>query len=346
MIAILADDLSGAAELAGIAASRGFTAEVQTVFDPTSTADVIAVDTDTRLKNEAEAARIVGEVTRHILTANPAWLYKKTDSVLRGHVRAEIEAILDVAGLDDCVFIPANPSKDRVIREGRYEIGGLPLDKTVFASDPDYPRGSALVRELLGASDRIQMPDAVGLDELRIDLPATTLAAGAADFFAAQLGRKKSSLGFSPSPPSAIGLKPKLLSSFLLSGSLAAWDLDRATEMEQRGFLVKTIDDDLSPVLWEATSKLMLAIARPETGDPATLTKTLIDKALPLLSGRNDLRIGLEGGATAIAFIRRLGWTRFEVIPEGHTGVGTLRPPGGPVICVKPGSYPWPETSL
>ncbi|MBL9160532.1 MAG: four-carbon acid sugar kinase family protein [Verrucomicrobiales bacterium] len=346
MIAILADDLSGAAELAGIAASRGFTAEVQTVFDPTSTADVIAVDTDTRLKNEAEAARIVGEVTRHILTANPAWLYKKTDSVLRGHVRAEIEAILDAAGLDDCVFIPANPSKDRLIQNGRYEIGGVPLDETVFARDPDYPRTSSLVRDLLGSCDRIRTPDAVDLNDLMIDLPPTTLTAGAADFFSAQLARKESSLGFSPSPPSALGLKPKPLSTLLLSGSLAAWDLDRASQMEQRGFLVKTISDDLSPSLWQTTSKLMLAIARPETGDPATLTKTLIDKALPLLSGRNDLRIGLEGGATAIALIRRLGWTRFEVIPEGHTGVGTLRPPGGPVICVKPGSYPWPETSL
>ncbi|MBL9153188.1 MAG: four-carbon acid sugar kinase family protein [Verrucomicrobiales bacterium] len=346
MIAILADDLSGAAELAGIAASRGFTAEVQTVFDPTSTADIIAVDTDTRLKSEAEAARIVGEVTRHILASHPAWIYKKTDSVLRGHIRAEIEAILDAAGLDDCVFSPANPSKDRLIRKGRYEIGGVPLDETVFARDPDYPRTSSLVRELLGASDRIQTPDAIDPDDLMIDLPPTTLAAGAADFFAAQLARKESSLGFSPSPSSTLGLKPKPLSTLLLSGSLAAWDLDRAAQMEQRGFLVKTIADDLSPSIWQTTSKLMLAIGRPPSSDPATLTETLIDKALPLLSGRNDLRIGLEGGATAIAFIRRLGWTRFEVIPEGHTGVGTLRPPGEPVLYVKPGSYPWPEGCL
>lgn len=343
MIAILADDFSGAAELAGIAASRGFTAEVQTVFDPTSSADVIAVDTDTRLKNEAEAARIVGEVTRHILASHPAWLYKKTDSVMRGHVRAEIEAILDAAGLDDCVFIPANPSKDRLIRKGRYEIGGVPLDETVFVRDPDYPRTSSHVRDLLGPGSRIRMPDAVEPADLRIDLPPTTLAAGAADFFAAQLARKESRLGFSPSPPSTLGLTPKRLSTLLLSGSLAAWDLDRASQMEQRGFLVKTIADDLPPSLSETTSKLMLAIARPESGDPATLTKTLITKALPLVSGRDDLRIALEGGATAIAFIRRMGWTRFEVIPEGHAGVGTLRPPGGPVLYVKPGSYPWPE---
>lgn len=345
MIAILADDLSGAAELAGIAALRGYTAEVQTVVDPTSNADVIAIDTDTRLKSEAEAVRVVGELTKCILAARPEWLYKKTDSVLRGHVRPEIEAILDAAGFSDCIFIPANPSKGRIIRAGRYEIGGVPLHETVFARDPDYPRDSCLVSDLLGPSDRIHVPDVIGLDDLRINLPLTTLAAGAADFFSAQLDRNRSRLGFASrfraSPK--IELESKLLKTLLLSGSLAAWDLDRATQMEQRGFLVKTISDDLSLSLWESTSKLMLAIARPEAGDPATLIQTLIDKALPLLSGCDDLRIGLEGGATAIAFIRRMGWTRLEVIPEGHVGVGTLRSPEGPVICIKPGSYPWPE---
>lgn len=125
----------------------------------------------------------------------------------------------------------------------------------------------------------------------------------------------------SPSSSCPLGLlrsreaNPNQLSTLLLSGSLAAWDLDRAAQMEQRGFLVKTIADDLSPSLWQTTSKLMLAIGRPETGDPAALTERLIDKALPLLSGRDDLRICLEGEATAISFIRRLGWTRFEVIP-------------------------------
>ena len=164
-------------------------------------------------------------------------------------------------------------------------------------------------------------------------------AAGAADFFAAHL---ESSLGFSPNPPPSIGLKPKLL--LLLCGSLAAWDTGRAAQMAERGFVIKTLDEAFSPAIWQSTSKLMLAIGRPETADSAGLTEKLIETALPLLSGtQNDLRIGLEGGATAIAFIRRMGWTRLEIIPEGHVGVGSLRPPGGPVLCVKPGSYPWPE---
>jgi len=344
MIAILADDFSGAAELAGIAAALGYKAEVQTLFDPSSDAEVIAVDTDTRLKSENEAAQIVQDVTRRIIAAKPSWIYKKTDSAMRGHIRVEIEAILDATSLEYCVFIPANPSKGRIIRGGDYFVDDVPLHQTVFASDPDFPRLTANVRELMGDSERILTPNATMLNDLRLELNSQALAAGAADFFTACLDR---SLGFSPSPPPLIGLlrsreaNPKQV--LLLCGSLAAWDTGRAAQMAERGFVVKTLDDAVSPAIWRSTSKLMLAIGRPEKGDSAELTEKLIETALPLISGtQNDLRIGLEGGATAIDFIRRMGWTRLEVIPEGHVGVGSLRPPGGPVVCVKPGSYPWP----
>lgn len=332
MIAIIADDFSGAAELAGIAAARGFQTEVQTEFDPGSAAQVIAVDTDTRLKPETEAVHTVAAVTRRIVEAKPAWIYKKTDSVLRGHVRAEIESILDVTGMRDCLFIPANPSKDRLIVDGRYFVSGVPLDQTVFAHDPDDPRRSAVVRDLLGESARIRTPDARSLEDLNHSIAPATLAAGAADFFGVLLGG-------SPVPPARMRTEDSLL----LCGSLAAWETGRATQMTERGFTVRTLTEPVSADLWQQTRKLMLAIGKPPSVDVACVTEQLIDSALPLIVNRSDIRIGLEGGATAMAFIRRMGWTRFEVIPEGHVGVGSLRPPGGPVLCVKPGSYPWPQ---
>lgn len=332
MIAIIADDFSGAAELAGIAAARGYKAEVQTVFDPASDAEVIAIDTDTRLKSEDEAASVLRVITRQILATKPAWIYKKTDSVMRGHIRAEIEAILDVSGLAKCIFIPANPSKDRVIRSGHCFVNGVPLDQTIFASDPDHPRQSSDVRTLLGQALCIHTPDATSLDDLPHDLTPQTLPAGAADFFSALLPAR------TPAQTRAATSR-----TLLLCGSLAAWDTGRAQQMREHGFLVKTLDEAVSTLVWQNTSKLMLAIGRPDNADMARLTEKLIEKALPLLLPHDDLRIGLEGGATAIAFIQRMNWTRLEVIPEGHTGVGTLRPPGGPVLCVKPGSYTWPQ---
>src|SRR5688572_7906414 len=62
MIAVIADDLSGAAELAGVACRHGLSAEVQTVFSRFSNADVICVDTDSRSLSSAKAAEKVAVV--------------------------------------------------------------------------------------------------------------------------------------------------------------------------------------------------------------------------------------------------------------------------------------------
>lgn len=336
MIVILADDFSGAAELAGIAAARGFQTELHTRFDPASDAEVIAVDTDTRLRTEAEAARLTGRLAREIAERRPDWIYKKTDSVLRGHVRAEIEAILDATGLRECLLIPANPSKDRLIRDGRYFVAGVPLEQTVFAHDPDFPRHTSLVTELLGVSPRIRLPDAVTLDDLRQPASPSVLRAGGADFFSLTLATASPSAPAEPLP--SVPARRHLL----LCGSLAAWEMGRAEEMQKRGFLVRLCDQPSSNDLWRHSDQIMLATGPEQKDAGALLISQLIEAALPLLANGQDLRVGVEGGATASALVRRLGWTRFEVLPENQPGIGTLRSPGGPLICVKPGSYPWP----
>jgi D-threonate/D-erythronate kinase len=89
-VVVIADDLSGAAELATAAADLGHSSEVQTRFDSTCGAEVIAVDTDTRALSAPEAAQTVEAVSREVVAAGVKWIYKKADSVLRGNVRAEI----------------------------------------------------------------------------------------------------------------------------------------------------------------------------------------------------------------------------------------------------------------
>jgi uncharacterized protein YgbK (DUF1537 family) len=338
MIVIIADDFSGAAELAGIAAARGFTTEVQTQFDPSSTAEVIAVDTDTRSKSEAEAAWAVNAVTRQVISTAPAWIFKKTDSVLRGHVRAEIEAMLDATGQVDCLLIPANPSKQRTISGGRYYISGVPLDQTVFATDPDFPRRSASIATLLGPTSRICIPDVRGPADLPSPPDRSTLAAGGADFFAQILGYKAPQ----PLPPSLKQAHQVLL----MSGSLAAWESGRAADMTARGFKVHLASEDPPSSIWQRNDRVMIAIGNQTSEMPHNLTSKLIGVAVSLIENQAGLTIALEGGATALAFIRQMGWTRFEVLPAGHTGVGCLRPPGGPLLFVKPGSYPWPHSLL
>ncbi|MCB1209672.1 MAG: four-carbon acid sugar kinase family protein [Verrucomicrobiales bacterium] len=350
MIAVLADDFSGAAELAGIAAMRGFGAEVQTVFDPASTAEVIAVDCDSRGLSEELAAERVTAIAKAVAASAPEWIYKKTDSVLRGNVRMEIEAILGATGLRKCLFIPANPSKGRVIRGGEYFINGVPLDQTVFASDPDHPRRTSVVRELLGMSNRIECPDVVSVDEVRgfaMQMNPLWLAAGGADFFDQRIGGRD--LAAMP------GVVERTL---LVCGSHAAWESGRAAQMEAQGFVVKVLPvaffDAVPTSDWVAEmrqilltqNRLMLAIGSPETPrSTEVMTTAVVAAAAAVAKGVRGLRLAMEGGATAIALMRHCGWTRFEVQRAGLTGVGVLRVIGGeaPVLWVKPGSYPWPD---
>jgi uncharacterized protein YgbK (DUF1537 family) len=116
MIAVIADDLTGAAELGGIALRHGLTSEVQTEFHPTDEAEVIVIDTDSRSCPPEEAAARIRAQAQELTSIGFDWLYKKVDSVLRGPVVAELEALLAASGRQKALLVPANPSLGRTIR--------------------------------------------------------------------------------------------------------------------------------------------------------------------------------------------------------------------------------------
>ena len=74
MILVIADDLSGAAELAGIAFAHGLTAEVQTEFQPRTEAQVICLDTDTRRLSVDESTAVLRKLAKRIRTARPQFI--------------------------------------------------------------------------------------------------------------------------------------------------------------------------------------------------------------------------------------------------------------------------------
>ena len=150
MIAVIADDITGAAEMAGIAHRLGLRVKLTMQPESASDCDVLVIATDTRSMTEEEAAagsaRVAGA-----LGAMPEVdsLFKKTDSALRGHVVAELEAILANTGYRKALYLPANPSKGRTIRDGVYYIGGKPLHETDFSFDPEFPAFSSRLIERL-----------------------------------------------------------------------------------------------------------------------------------------------------------------------------------------------------
>lgn len=356
---VLADDLTGAAEVAAIAHDHGLRASVITRAprEPLD-AQVLVFDTDTRLATPLVAARRVRAATTRLKKIPHRGFFKKTDSVLRGPVLAELAACMHALGKRRALLVAGNPSLGRVIRDGQFLIDGKPLDQTGFARDPHHPARSAAVLDLVQARHKRGVtstsPDhplpRLGViagdhrstaDTLKWAraVDHSTLPAGGADFFRAWLRLQSDS----QRPPTArnLVLEPALLlhgttlapatSRLLRFNGLRAPSAVRvAAALRQRRAVAVaatslTIGDPLAPPI----------VAR----NFGELARSLRDKG----AFRHLL---VAGGATAASVLHALGWNRLEVIRLWGPGVVSLRPVAAPdfLVTLKPGSYPWPES--
>jgi uncharacterized protein YgbK (DUF1537 family) len=78
--------------------------------------------------------------------------------------------------------------------------------------------------------------------------------------------------------------------------------------------------------------------------EAAELVRRLAVSAQAVLAATPVRRVLLEGGATAAAVVRAMGWTRLAPSRHAAPGVGVLAPVAGAAVelCIKPGSYDWP----
>ncbi|VVE25502.1 Hrp-dependent type III effector protein [Pandoraea capi] len=127
-VLIVADDLSGAADCAIGFTNAGRRSVVSLDVDGfNASAQVVAIDTDTRRLAPADAAaRAVAAWQR--LAAPGRRLYKKIDSTLRGNWVAEVAALQPLAGL--AIVAPAFPATGRTVRNGEVFVRGVPLAET------------------------------------------------------------------------------------------------------------------------------------------------------------------------------------------------------------------------
>jgi uncharacterized protein YgbK (DUF1537 family) len=111
---ILADDLTGALDSAAqFVPTEG---RIPTVWAPPNTLPwPAAIDAGTRELNAKEAAALMRRLAPVLDEADPS--FRKIDSLLRGHVAAEISTCL--RGFAHCVIAPAFPAQGRVTRAGR-----------------------------------------------------------------------------------------------------------------------------------------------------------------------------------------------------------------------------------
>lgn len=274
VLLIIADDFTGALDTGVQFAARGIKTRVVVGADAALThrnADVLVVDTETRHLPAAKAYEAVERLVRRAGHAGFTYLYKKTDSALRGNVGAELAALLNASGSRQLAFLPAFPQMNRVTKNGVQYIDGVPVTESPFGVDPFEPVRHAAVTELL--AEQTDLP-AAAFPALAADGNVPT-ASGILIFDAATVEDLRSTgrallnngglhvlagcAGFAAVLPELLGLggadvtrpalDPRLL---VICGSVNAITLAQLDKAEQAGFtrLRLTPHQKLTPDYW------------------------------------------------------------------------------------------------
>jgi uncharacterized protein YgbK (DUF1537 family) len=153
--ALVADDLTGAADAAVEFREAGFSVAVCLSEDSVgqSEAEVCAVTTESRELDERGAREAVGRWTEILRRAGRQVVFLKVDSMLRGNAAAETAELVRGAGFEQAVLCPALPRLGRVCRDGflRTQDGrDVPLPVDAAFSTPDAETDDDLARIAAG----------------------------------------------------------------------------------------------------------------------------------------------------------------------------------------------------
>lgn len=402
MIIVIADDLTGAAEIAGIGHSYGLTTSLLTdLSENLPVCDLIVIASDTRSMSESAAILTTHNICQQIKAALPKLtearhaamtplqraqalahpnevlhIFKKTDSVLRGHVHMELRALIEESRYEQVMYLPANPSKRRTIRGGRYFVEGTPIDQTKFKHDPEFPILTANVADAIGVrpGSRLRICDAEDQQDvqrvvkLALNNHTPTLLAGAADLFTAFLAE----LGHKPSRHKQFpGLSEKG-AALVICGSTLSTDISKRPYMLRHSMTAAPIPHEVfetvvnqsitakeaadrwmgrlkqSQLVSGKTTSSILTIPYPntETAEGAKALRDVTAEMAQRIMMQSPLsEIVIEGGATAYAAIRKLGWSRFQVTHVVAPGVVRMQclDATHTHVTIKPGSYDWGE---
>ena len=164
-VLVLADDLTGALETGAKFAGHGIAALVTTELSLTPVGmneaiQVLVIDTESRHLAPAEAAARVHTLACAARDWGVRFIYKKTDSTLRGNIASELGALLEAYPGLRLVYVPAYPQMGRTVRQGCLYVNGVPVSETEFARDPLNPiRESSVPHLFAGLVESIEVVD-------------------------------------------------------------------------------------------------------------------------------------------------------------------------------------------
>lgn len=381
MIAVIADDFTGAAEIGGVGLKYGLRVVIETQVNGIVDTDLLVIAADTRALTAEVAADNIKCITNNLLQQNPEFIFKKLDSVLRGNVAEEIIAQLEVSGQKRAIVVAGNPSFGRVIENGIYKVNSIPLAETWFAKDSGFVAYSSKVTEMVVPENintyslpvEAHLPDQgiiIGDVKDKVDMEKwaekindDTLIAGGAGFFDVLISRDFKALN--NDCKGCMKLKGKTLIVF---GSKYPKDSKLPIGLNEENTLKSNMPDeiyanpDFDPELiikWadeivnhlSADKKVIITIEQNYSVEEK-LPKRLrlnIGELVRLVISKTKLRdLLIEGGATTSAILKALEVKKLFPNQLIHQGIIQMNTDAYPdmTITTKPGSYLWPENEL
>lgn len=340
-VGMIADDLTGALDAAAPFAEQGLKTIVVLSHDGLQTADpvalasaeVICINTASReLSVEIARARVVA-ATVALLKLAPEMLFKKIDSRLKGHIAAELAAMLEASGRADVIVAPAIP-----------DLGRIVVDGAVIGMGVDVPIN--VLERCGGLPVTIpDTPDAAGLNAVAYALLGngkTTLAAGArglAQALAQQL----------PSRP------PRRFSCHMPQPALIAigsrdpitrTQIDRAVaDVRPQRLMAPNGDLPLAPLSAAVTLVTAEAGSILETG--RVVADRFAKGIANLVENARPASLLMSGGETAYAILKHLDVVLIDLGGEALPGIpfaSALIRGEQVVILTKSGGFGSPDT--
>ncbi len=331
LLAILADDLTGALDASAPFAARGMHVEVALTVEAIDEAlqakpAVLAVNLGSRELEVSVARDRTVAALGALPPATP--LFKKIDSRLKGHIAAE----LDVTPFETALVAPAIPSFGRIVRQGLVQGFGI--------------TSPISIRECLGRhAERATVPDTLTQDDLhawvgrsdaaRFDLLvgarglAEALADTMTDGATAQLAELPGGAALfviGSHDPITLAQVEELRGAFEVD-YLAAPNGEVSHTMPVTGAIT-----------------VVQAVPAAMAADPLQVSRRLAKAVVPMVS-RTVSTLLLTGGATAEAVMEEMGINRFRLVGECLPGLG-LAHARGLCIVTKSGGFGTPDTLI
>ncbi len=189
---VVADDLTGACDAGVWFARNGLRTRVSIGRARAHESDVIVVSTNSRRLTAPIAAEQVRIATEGLPLVTAGLVFKKIDSTFRGHIAAECDALMKLAGAPFGVIVPAVPSQGRTMEGGILsvrDIAGnwrLDIKEVLKAQGVTFatisPRGVTDAQEFAGVmkraseNSRFLLCDATNEEDLAVTAAALSAA--------------------------------------------------------------------------------------------------------------------------------------------------------------------------